>query len=161
LASYSAFAHPGCRAAAPIRCRGSATKLASSCCDWRILPAATALANRVEQSRLTTSIATIVWSDTGLIASRDSSCLNDLTNVPSERRRDVLSRLVPKEVLRVLLQGPLRPRKVVELAEESDVSIGWVSAVRQQLIAHEWALSDSSGFRASNPNAVLDAWGGR
>jgi hypothetical protein len=79
---------------------------------------------------------------------------------PFRERKELKSLFTPKacRVLRVLLQGPLRPRKVVELAEESDVSIGWVSAVRQQLIAHEWALSDSSGFRASNPNAVLDAW---
>jgi transcriptional regulator with AbiEi antitoxin domain of type IV toxin-antitoxin system len=26
------------------------------------------------------------------------------------------------------------------------------------LIAREWAVSDPSGFRVSNPNAVLDAW---
>jgi hypothetical protein len=57
-----------------------------------------------------------------------------------------------------LLDAPLRSWKVVELANESDVSTGWVSAVRQQLIAREWAVSDSSGFRVSNPNGVLDAW---
>ena len=61
-------------------------------------------------------------------------------------------------VLRVLLQGPLRSWKTVELSNASDVSTGWVSAVRQQLIGREWAVSDSKGFRVSNPNAVLDAW---
>jgi hypothetical protein len=33
-----------------------------------------------------------------------------------------------------------------------------VSAVRQQLIGREWAVSDSKGVRVSNPNAVLEAW---
>jgi hypothetical protein len=79
---------------------------------------------------------------------------------PFRERKEVKSLFAPKacRVLRVLLQGPLRSRKTVELANESDVSTGWVSTVRQQLIAREWAVSDSSGFRVSNPNAVLDAW---
>ncbi len=79
---------------------------------------------------------------------------------PFRERKEVKSLFAPKacRVLRVLLQGPLRSWKTVELANESDVSTGWVSAVRQQLIAREWAVSDSSGLRVSNPNAVLDAW---
>jgi hypothetical protein len=79
---------------------------------------------------------------------------------PFRERKEVKSLFAPKacRVLRVLLQGPLRSWKTVELANQSDVSTGWVSAVRQQLIAREWAVSDSSGFRVSNPNAVLDAW---
>jgi Transcriptional regulator, AbiEi antitoxin, Type IV TA system len=79
---------------------------------------------------------------------------------PFRERKEVKSLFAPKacRVLRVLLQGPLRSWKTVELAQESDVSTGWVSAVRQQLIAREWAVSDSKGLRVSNPNAVLDAW---
>jgi hypothetical protein len=79
---------------------------------------------------------------------------------PFRERKEVKSLFAPKacRVLRVLLQGPLRAWKTVELADESDVSTGWVSAVRQQLIAREWAVSDSIGFRVSNPNAVLEAW---
>lgn len=79
---------------------------------------------------------------------------------PFRERKEVKSLFAPKacRVLRVLLQGPLRSWKTVDLANESDVSTGWVSAVRQQLIAREWAVSESSGFRVSNPNAVLDAW---
>jgi hypothetical protein len=79
---------------------------------------------------------------------------------PFRERKEVKSLFAPKacRVLRVLLQGPLRSWKTVELANESVVSTGWVSAVRQQLIAREWAVSDSKGFRMSNPNAVLDAW---
>ena len=79
---------------------------------------------------------------------------------PFRERKEVKSLFAPKacRVLRVLLQGPLRSWKTVELANESDVSTGWVSAVRQQLIAREWAASDTKGFRVSNPNALLDAW---
>lgn len=79
---------------------------------------------------------------------------------PFRERKEVKSLFAPKacRVLRVLLQGPLRSWKTIELANESDVSTGWASTVRQQLIAREWAVSDSSGFRVSNPNAVLDAW---
>jgi hypothetical protein len=61
-------------------------------------------------------------------------------------------------VLRVLLQGPLRPWKVTELAESARVSLGWVSAVRQQLLAHEWAAKETGGLRVTKPDAVLDAW---
>jgi len=79
---------------------------------------------------------------------------------PFRERREARSLFAPRacRVLRVLCQGPLRPWKVVELAQESDVSTGWVSAVRQQLIAREWAIADSNGFRVSNPIAILDAW---
>jgi len=61
-------------------------------------------------------------------------------------------------VLRVLLQGPLRPWKVTELSESARVSLGWVSAVRQQLLAREWAAEASGGLRVTKPGAVLDAW---
>jgi hypothetical protein len=79
---------------------------------------------------------------------------------PFRERKEVKSLFAPKacRVLRVLLQGPLRSWKTIELANESDVSTGWVSAVRQQLIAREWAVSNSNGFRVPNPNVVLDAW---
>jgi len=79
---------------------------------------------------------------------------------PFRERKEVKSLFAPKacRVLRILLQGPLRTWKTVDLANESNISTVWVSAVRQQLIAREWAASDSSGFRISNPNALLDAW---
>lgn len=61
-------------------------------------------------------------------------------------------------VLRVLLQGPLRAWKVTELAESAQVSLGWVSAVRQQLLAREWAAVEPGGLRVTKPDAVLEAW---
>lgn len=79
---------------------------------------------------------------------------------PFRERKEIKSLFAPKacRVLKVLLQGPLRPWKTIELASESNVSTGWVSAVRQQLIGREWAVSASEGVRVSNPNAVLEAW---
>jgi hypothetical protein len=79
---------------------------------------------------------------------------------PFREKREARSLFAPKatRVLRVLLQGPLRPWKVTELAETAQVSLGWVSAVRQQLLAREWAEEDPGGFRVSKPDAVLDGW---
>jgi len=79
---------------------------------------------------------------------------------PFRERRETRSLFAPRatRVLRVLLQGPLRPWKVTALAESSRVSLGWVSAVRQQLLAREWAAEEPGGFRVTKPAAVLDAW---
>jgi hypothetical protein len=81
---------------------------------------------------------------------------------PFRERKEVKSLFAPRacRVLRLLLQGPLRSWKTVELAKEANVSVGWVSAVRRQLVVREWAISESRsrGFRVSNPNALLDAW---
>lgn len=79
---------------------------------------------------------------------------------PFRERREVRSLFAPKaaRVLRVLLQEPLRLWKVVELADAAQVSLGWVSAVRQQLFAREWAVDEPGGLRVTKPGAFLDAW---
>lgn len=79
---------------------------------------------------------------------------------PTLEKRTLRSLFAPKaaRVLRVLLQGPLRAWKVAELARAADVSLGWVSAVRQQLLAHLWAVESPEGVRVTKPDAVLDAW---
>jgi hypothetical protein len=79
---------------------------------------------------------------------------------PFRERREARSIFAPKaaRVLRLLLQGPLRPWKVVELADAARVSLGWVSAVRQQLFAREWAVDEPGGLRVTKPGALLDAW---
>ena len=79
---------------------------------------------------------------------------------PFREKRETRSLFAPRatRVLRVLLQGPLRPWKVTELAKSAKVSLGWVSAVRQQLLAHEWAEEETGGLRVTKPGAVLDAW---
>jgi hypothetical protein len=79
---------------------------------------------------------------------------------PFREKREVQSIFAPRatRALRVLLQGPLRPWKVTELAEASGVSLGWTSAVRQQLLAREWAAEVPGGFKVTKPGAVVDAW---
>src|SRR5881394_1443228 len=79
---------------------------------------------------------------------------------PFREKRETRSLFAPRatRVLRVLLQGPLRPWKVTELADSARVSLGWVSAVRQQLLAREWAGEEPGGLRIRKPGAVLDAW---
>ena len=79
---------------------------------------------------------------------------------PFRERRELRSLFAPKaaRLLRVLLQGPLRPWKVVDLAREARVSFGWVSAVRQQLLAREWAVDEPGGLRVTKPGSLLDAW---
>jgi len=79
---------------------------------------------------------------------------------PFREKRETRSLFAPRatRVLRILLQGPLRPWKVTELSESARVSLGWVSAVRQQLLAREWAAGASGGLRVTKPGAVLDAW---
>lgn len=79
---------------------------------------------------------------------------------PAVVKREARSVFSPKaaRVLRVLLQGPLRAWKVKDLAAEAAVSIGHVSAVRQQLLAREWAVEEEEGLRISKPDALLDAW---
>jgi hypothetical protein len=79
---------------------------------------------------------------------------------PFREKRETRSIFAPRaaRVLRVLLQGPLRPWKVAELAATAEVSLGWVSAVRQQLLAREWAVQEQGGLRVAQPSAVLEAW---
>ncbi len=79
---------------------------------------------------------------------------------PFHEKREVRSLFAPRatRVLRLLLQGPQRPWKVTELAESARVSLGWVSAVRQQLLAREWAAEAPGGLQVTKPGIVLDAW---
>ena len=79
---------------------------------------------------------------------------------PPGVKREAKSVFSPKatRVLRVLLQGPLRAWKVKDLAAAAEVSLGHVSAVRQQLLAREWAAEEDNGLRIRKPNALLDAW---
>ena len=79
---------------------------------------------------------------------------------PPVVKREARSVFSPKaaRVLRVLLQGPLRAWKVQDLAAAAGVSLGHVSAVRQQLLAREWAAEEEQGLRITKPDALLDEW---
>lgn len=64
-------------------------------------------------------------------------------------------------LLRVLLQGPLRPYKVEELAETAGVSLGLVSKVRKILLHQDLAEDSKEGIRikgAIGARTILKDW---
>lgn len=64
-------------------------------------------------------------------------------------------------VLRVLLQGPLRPHKVEDLSEAAGVSVGLVSKVRQVLLDQDLGEDSKEGIRikgAEGAQAILRDW---
>jgi hypothetical protein len=61
-------------------------------------------------------------------------------------------------VLRILLRDPKRVWKLSELAEQSGVSIGHVSNVRNALADREWIEVRSAGVQLKSPDNLLDAW---
>lgn len=77
-----------------------------------------------------------------------------------KQHKEARSLFSPKgqRALRVLLLGPIKNWKISELAKESQVSLGWVSALKQQLVAREWAKDERGGVLLTQPNALLDAW---
>jgi hypothetical protein len=79
---------------------------------------------------------------------------------PEAKSREFRSLFKPRsaEVLRVLLRNPSRSWKLSELAEESGVSIGHVSNVRNALADREWIADQASGIKLASPNSLLDAW---
>jgi hypothetical protein len=77
-----------------------------------------------------------------------------------KERKEAKSLFSPKSqrALLTLLQGPLRSWGFSELAKEAQVSVGWISALKQQLVAREWARNERGGIFLTQPNAILDAW---
>jgi hypothetical protein len=79
---------------------------------------------------------------------------------PFAERRDLRSLYSPKaiRVLRVLLDDPKKPWKVLSLAEAADVSLGQVSNVKSLLQDREWLGSSKAGFLLKNPGDLLAEW---
>lgn len=79
---------------------------------------------------------------------------------PASDQRELRSIFKPKsaQILKVLLKNPTRSWRVIELAEQANVSIGHVSNVRNSLLDKEWAKVSDDGFFLSKPNDLLDAW---
>jgi hypothetical protein len=80
---------------------------------------------------------------------------------PFTRERSLHSLYSPKasRILRVLLTNPInKVWKVKELSEESNVSIGHVSNVKQLLDEREWITQLEVGFSLRDPRALLDEW---
>ena len=79
---------------------------------------------------------------------------------PAPEKRGLRSIFSPKsaQVLRMMLNDPLRSWKVTELSEEGKVSIGHASNVRKNLLDREWAVSNDEGLTLENPGALLNEW---
>ncbi|MDY6990637.1 MAG: type IV toxin-antitoxin system AbiEi family antitoxin [Thermodesulfobacteriota bacterium] len=75
-------------------------------------------------------------------------------------KRDLRSLFSPKaeRVLRVLLNHPKRPWKIVELATEAQVSLGQVSNVKKLLNDREWIQVQSRGLILGEPQELLKEW---
>jgi hypothetical protein len=81
---------------------------------------------------------------------------------PPSERRELKSLFRPKSarVLRFLLRAPDRPVKLTEISEQARVSIGQAHNVKEALIARDWGVSNSDGFRLTEPDTLLDTWRG-
>lgn len=79
---------------------------------------------------------------------------------PFATKREQRSLFAPKtaRVLRILLEEPRKPWKVVDLAAKAKVSIGQVSSVRRLLQDREWGKPTEQGFSLTQPEALLEAW---
>ncbi len=80
-----------------------------------------------------------------------------------KEERGLKSLYSPKasRILRVLLQGPLRPHKVEELSAAAGVSLGLVSKVRQVLLDQDLGEDSKEGIRikgAAGAQAILRDW---
>jgi len=79
---------------------------------------------------------------------------------PFHKRRVQRSMFSAKSarILRLLLAEPHRMWRVVQLAEQAQVSLGQVSNLRRRLLDEEWAVIEKDGVRLSKPREVLEAW---
>jgi hypothetical protein len=91
-------------------------------------------------------------------------------NQLDREKREFRSLFRPRsaQVLRVLLQDPKRSWKLSQLAEQSGVSIGHVSNVRNALQDREWIEDRSTGIQLKSPDLLprylareLSNWSGR
>jgi len=75
-----------------------------------------------------------------------------------EQRQKSIYTPKASRILRVLLQGPLRPHKVEDLANAADVSLGLVSKIRKVLLDEEVAIDTKDGIQIKHPQAILRDW---
>lgn len=83
-----------------------------------------------------------------------------VAGAPKAEKRALRSLFKPKSarVLRSLFRHPGRQWRVMELAEEADVSVGHVSTIGTALREREWADQTDEGLALTAPDALLDAW---
>lgn len=79
---------------------------------------------------------------------------------PVPEKRGLRTMFSPKsaQVLRMMLNDPLRTWKVTELSEEGKVSLGHASNVRKNLLEREWAVISSEGLTLNKPGALVNEW---
>lgn len=63
-----------------------------------------------------------------------------------------------ERILRTLLQQPAKPWKTTPLVEQTGVSAGTVSIVRNLLIERDWAKDTRSGMMLTDPQKLLRDW---
>ncbi len=79
---------------------------------------------------------------------------------PFAERRDLRSLYSPKaaRVLRVLLEAPKKPWKLLDLKCEAGVSLGEVANVKKLLADREWIGTGAGGFWLAKPEDLLSEW---
>lgn len=77
---------------------------------------------------------------------------------PDTRAADDLFAPKSSRIVRALLEHPRRWWQVQDLAAEMQVSLGLASRVKRKLVEQAFAEVSSSGVRAREPAALLDAW---
>ncbi len=85
---------------------------------------------------------------------------HQMSGKPAPEKRGLRTMFSPKsaQVLRMMLNAPLRAWKVSELSEEGMVSLGHASNVRKNLLEREWAISSDEGLVLENPAALVNEW---
>ncbi len=63
-----------------------------------------------------------------------------------------------ERILRVLLDSPYQPWKAIDLAEESQVSLGMITQVSKKLIEEEWLKKTPQGIVLTQPESLLADW---
>ena len=79
---------------------------------------------------------------------------------PKPETRALRSLFTPKAgaILRILLRDPDRAWRVIDLAKESNASLGHVSNVRKALLDREWVEIRKIGLVLIRPDALLKSW---
>lgn len=79
---------------------------------------------------------------------------------PAAEKRDLKSLFKPKSarVLRYLLRPGQEPRRLSEIAEATQVSIGQVHKLKTALLERDWIEETPEGIVVRNPDQLLDAW---
>ena len=67
--------------------------------------------------------------------------------------------LKSSRMLRLMLNGPMRPWHVKELSERTELSFGQVSNIRRALLDQKFAIeSEEGGIHIDQPGALLEQW---